>query len=298
MLEPILEATGIPDLFPMTLRDAHGVRTIVVNRRRDRKFVVITQRPQDVRAPDDPAVVGSVAADVAEHVLPLIPRAAAGGAEVRWVVDHFYAFEAGGAAYLTYATFDRELRRLGMTFGPGFGAAERRLAQRPVVLDIAPAVGRYAFHAAGDSIVTNAHFVTRDMRYAVDMVALDDESRGVVSPVDGTVLDADDGRDDDLPRDHPLRNAHPYGNYVRLEAGGLWYWFLHLRKGTVAVRPGERVRAGARLGDVGDSGRSAEPHLHFHVSTAEDVSHGVPLRLRIGGRAVEPRRGLSILQRG
>jgi murein DD-endopeptidase MepM/ murein hydrolase activator NlpD len=39
----------------------------------------------------------------------------------------------------------------------------------------------------------------------------------------------------------------------------------HLRLGTVSVTAGDVVRVGQLLGEVGNSGRSTEPHLHIHA---------------------------------
>lgn len=56
------------------------------------------------------------------------------------------------------------------------------------------------------------------------------------------------------------------GNHVVLDAGGRRFVVLaHLRRGTVAVREGDRVEVGGHVGDCGSSGNSAEPHLHLHL---------------------------------
>jgi murein DD-endopeptidase MepM/ murein hydrolase activator NlpD len=39
--------------------------------------------------------------------------------------------------------------------------------------------------------------------------------------------------------------------------------YAHLRKGSLAVSPGTQVRRGEILGQVGSSGNSTTPHLHF-----------------------------------
>jgi murein DD-endopeptidase MepM/ murein hydrolase activator NlpD len=41
--------------------------------------------------------------------------------------------------------------------------------------------------------------------------------------------------------------------------------YTHLKKGTVKVKAGDKVVAGQYLGDVGLSGQTSGPHLHFHV---------------------------------
>jgi murein DD-endopeptidase MepM/ murein hydrolase activator NlpD len=56
------------------------------------------------------------------------------------------------------------------------------------------------------------------------------------------------------------------GNSVVIEHGDGWETqYAHLRRGSVAVRAGERVQAGDRLGVVGFSGNTEFPHLHFEV---------------------------------
>lgn len=46
--------------------------------------------------------------------------------------------------------------------------------------------------------------------------------------------------------------------------------YAHLAPGSVRVRAGQRVGAGAVLGRVGQSGRATTPHLHFEIRLAED----------------------------
>jgi murein DD-endopeptidase MepM/ murein hydrolase activator NlpD len=57
------------------------------------------------------------------------------------------------------------------------------------------------------------------------------------------------------------------GHYVVLDGGGedLDYVFMHLRGGSIPVRPGQHVAAGDLLGEVGNTGRSFGAHLHFEV---------------------------------
>jgi hypothetical protein len=70
------------------------------------------------------------------------------------------------------------------------------------------------------------------------------------------------------------------GNSVVVDHGDGWETqYAHLRKGSVAVRAGERVDAGQRLGVVGLSGNTEFPHLHFEV--------------RHGGKSLDPFVGLA-----
>ena len=61
------------------------------------------------------------------------------------------------------------------------------------------------------------------------------------------------------------------GNLVMLDHGnGEYSLYAHLVPGSVTVRVGDKVSAGAPLGKLGSSGNSTEPHLHFQVCDAPD----------------------------
>ncbi len=73
------------------------------------------------------------------------------------------------------------------------------------------------------------------------------------------------------------------GNGTLLDHGGGWETqYCHMRKGSVAVKQGERVAAGRRLGLVGLSGKSEFPHLHFAVRR-----HGEIVDPFVGARGAE-----------
>ncbi len=55
-----------------------------------------------------------------------------------------------------------------------------------------------------------------------------------------------------------------YGNCVRINHGyGYETWYAHMSK--MSVRPGQRVKKGQKIGEVGDTGLSTAPHLHYEV---------------------------------
>jgi murein DD-endopeptidase MepM/ murein hydrolase activator NlpD len=73
------------------------------------------------------------------------------------------------------------------------------------------------------------------------------------------------------------------GNHVVIDHGGGEYsLYAHLQPGTVRVRVGDRIAAGARLGRLGSSGNSTEPHLHFQVCDTPDplVCAGIPVQFQ------------------
>lgn len=55
-----------------------------------------------------------------------------------------------------------------------------------------------------------------------------------------------------------------YGNCVKIRHGyGYETLYGHMNK--ISVRPGERVKKGQKIGEVGDTGLSTAPHLHYEV---------------------------------
>jgi murein DD-endopeptidase MepM/ murein hydrolase activator NlpD len=65
------------------------------------------------------------------------------------------------------------------------------------------------------------------------------------------------------------------GNAVVIgHEGGLETQYCHMARGSVAVRPGDTVKAGQRIGRIGLSGLTEYPHLHFTV--------------RLNGKVVDP----------
>ncbi|SIO90078.1 M23 family metallopeptidase [Nocardiopsis sp. JB363] len=111
---------------------------------------------------------------------------------------------------------------------------------------------------------------------------------------DATVVRTSDGQ-----RDHLSRNSYPgllylflegfvrslggsrriFGNHVILDLGdGVHAAYAHIRRGSVAVKEGDRVVAGQKIGECGNSGNSSEPHLHFQLMDHADLTRagGLP----------------------
>ena len=64
-----------------------------------------------------------------------------------------------------------------------------------------------------------------------------------------------------------------YGRLIKIRhAQGFETFYAHLNK--IRVKKGQRVSRGDRIGDMGNSGRSTGPHLHYEI--------------RVGGRPVNP----------
>ncbi|MFF4020247.1 M23 family metallopeptidase [Streptomyces sp. NPDC001843] len=73
------------------------------------------------------------------------------------------------------------------------------------------------------------------------------------------------------------------GNHVVLDLGeGTYAMYAHVQRGSLAVREGDRVRAGQTLARCGNSGNSTEPHLHFQLMDGPDpdTARGIPFTWR------------------
>ncbi|HXG78447.1 MAG TPA: M23 family metallopeptidase [Methyloceanibacter sp.] len=92
----------------------------------------------------------------------------------------------------------------------------------------------------------------------------------VLAAAAGTVVGLRDGIPDRLVRTKEDRDAVANiecGNGVRIDHGGGWVTqYCHLRQGSVAVKKGEQVKAGTKLGEIGYSGEAAFAHVHLGVS--------------------------------
>lgn len=70
------------------------------------------------------------------------------------------------------------------------------------------------------------------------------------------------------------------GNVVVVEhANGEFSHYAHLKRGSVRVAAGDAVRAGQVVGELGNSGNSTEPHLHFQVTDGAETlfTAGLPV---------------------
>jgi hypothetical protein len=136
-------------------------------------------------------------------------------------------------------------------------------------------------------------------RFAIDWMQLDDQGRlasgdladvqsytgygaTVLAVADGTVVSTLDA----LPEQRPPTLPEPLtidlrtvlGNHVILDLGNdVFVLYAHLKPGSVAVQPGERVRRGQGIGQLGNTGNTSAPHLHLHLMAGPTLgSDGLP----------------------
>lgn len=137
-------------------------------------------------------------------------------------------------------------------------------------------------------------------RFAIDYMRLNDDGElvhgdpekaenyagygaEVLSATDGIVVATLDSLDDQEPGTLPdpaeITLATVDGNHVVVDMGhGFYAFYAHLQKGSITVREGQRVKRGAVIGKLGNSGNTSAPHLHFHIMNGTSVlgSSGMP----------------------
>jgi Peptidase family M23 len=134
-------------------------------------------------------------------------------------------------------------------------------------------------------------------RFAIDWNGMDADNRFVVGnpdlnpswtfygkPVtavaDAQVVAAVDRFPDQVPNHpDPVNLEQADGNHVILDLGdGRYAFYAHLKPGSVRVEAGDRVESGELIGQLGNSGSSTGPHLHFQImdSPSPLASDGLP----------------------
>ncbi len=153
------------------------------------------------------------------------------------------------------------------------------------------------------SLIVLAGTVYFPEEYAVDWIRLGSDGAGfsgdpssnanyfayrspIYAVADGTVVSARDGIPENTPvQDQPLKPAVPItldtiaGNNVVEDLGnGVFALYAHLIPGTLKVSTGQTIHRGDLLGELGNSGNSTEPHLHFQLMDAPAAlqANGVP----------------------
>lgn len=104
-----------------------------------------------------------------------------------------------------------------------------------------------------------------------------EEGRDIVAAAAGTVTYAHDGEFDECTTGD-CDGGGGFGNYVVIEhPDGKVTYYAHLKKWSVEVAAGDSVSCGTKVGEMGSSGYSTGPHLHFEVregNVARDPFYG------------------------
>lgn len=117
----------------------------------------------------------------------------------------------------------------------------------------------------------------------------------VLAMVDGVVANATDWQRDHRSRTSPLSHIYLaieqsvrtiggphwiFGNHVTIRADdGTFAVVAHVRRGSLRIQVGDRVKAGDHIADCGNSGNSTEPHVHAQLMDRQSLwlAHGLPM---------------------
>jgi hypothetical protein len=147
---------------------------------------------------------------------------------------------------------------------------------------------------------------TNMTRYAYDMTIVDEQGRmhrddgeqndewfgfgqPVLAPADGVVVSSASDRPDGTtkaraPLDYEavMKDLHLiFGNYAIIDHGhGEFSLLAHLRQHSVTAKPGQRVKRGEKIGELGSSGDSIFPHLHYQLQRDAKWGEGLPSYFR------------------
>ena len=99
------------------------------------------------------------------------------------------------------------------------------------------------------------------------------------SPCGGRIVEVVNDVDDNSGATMNVGPGDGQGNMVSIDCSGTIVSMMHLKKGSVRVESGQIVSAGERIGRVGNSGFSQEPHLHLQAAryNQDSVLVGVPM---------------------
>jgi murein DD-endopeptidase MepM/ murein hydrolase activator NlpD len=115
----------------------------------------------------------------------------------------------------------------------------------------------------------------------------------VVAAADGKVLRTRDGVEDisltGRGRDSVANTE--CGNGVLIDHGNGWEaQYCHMAKGSLAVKSGDTLKAGDKIGQVGLSGMTEFPHLHFTLrkdgKAVDPFAYGAPDKSCGGGKSL------------
>jgi len=160
---------------------------------------------------------------------------------------------------------------------------------------------RYYTNEGGSSRLINNHNPNQAQRYALDFYQLNAIGmrcngfypeilecytifgKKLFAPAAGKVLKVVDGLEDNTPPDFDTGNRRA-GNHILFKTDDDKYIVMaHFKKNSILVKEGQRLEVGTSLGQVGNSGRSEEPHLHIHcMDTLEQdyvlCGEGIPIQ--------------------
>ena len=136
---------------------------------------------------------------------------------------------------------------------------------------------------------------SRNQKFAIDFLMVDEQietthkgkglkntdyycfNKEILAPADGVVSIIINGVKDNKPGESNIPN---FGNALIIRhSKNVVSILAHLKSNSIRVKLGDKVKAGQVLGSCGNSGHTAEPHLHFHLQTDENSLKAKGIRI-------------------
>jgi Peptidase family M23 len=149
-----------------------------------------------------------------------------------------------------------------------------------------------------DAIIPANMKLNNSQRFAIDWLRTDDQGNFYTgdktmnesyvaygSPVyavaDGTVISTLDDMEANvpgiLPASDPLLSKtltveNIDGNHIIMDlGGGVYAMYAHFIKGSLLVKPGDKVKKGQQIAKLGNTGNANAPHLHFQLMNGPSI---------------------------
>jgi len=99
----------------------------------------------------------------------------------------------------------------------------------------------------------------------------------ILAPATGKIVKVFDA-DPDMPIGVVGGGTTPFGNHIIIKVAKKEYLYIcHLKPKSIVVREGDEVIQGQKLGLIGNSGNTDEPHIHIHLEDGLDYGEGIPM---------------------
>ena len=107
--------------------------------------------------------------------------------------------------------------------------------------------------------------------YSYDLLSCGNNSTGtaIYAVANGKVIEVQNSH-----ADHPLGAKVDLGskaNIIRIQHENYISVYAHNKKHSARVKVGQKVKAGHKIAEIGNSGKSTAPHLHFQITNADYI---------------------------
>lgn len=227
-------------------------------------------------------------------------------AEINGLTEHAWTDDTGTKGIVANFTEDHQIAGLRITPLEPHPDTDNKLTKTEFHF---PMKGEMYVFWGGENVMANYHYEHETQRYALDIVQMKDGAsyqgdakdnanyyafgQPLYAAADGTVVEIKNDIEDNVPG--VMNPEEPAGNYVVIDHGNKEYSITgHIKKGSVAVKKGDKIKQGDHIGDLGNSGNSSEAHLHFQVSDGPDLFTSRSLNIRWADQSQELTRGNTV----